>query len=432
MSLTTFLRGRSEKERKFQTIIKKIEPDKSEFKTLSNKGPFSDEFIIKVPNRLKMSKDSMIVGTTFDYLARFRIAQKIENDEKDTCYRRIVAENFFWRFSLGDYRNVLRRKFYEGIDCVIKFIYSNQSISKDLIHYAYFFGRLEQCWRCGRLIENIDELLDPPSKEIEDDLINLMSVFEDSFLNKVVSINSNVIFNPSFGNCSSVVRGADGDVFIDGVLYDFKTTKYNYYNSKDIQQIISYYLFNRINIKFYDTSSSFVSHDYDCTNIDRISIYLARYGEINYLDMKSINSELIERSIEDILELFKGDFMSFSHDYIIREYFKDKSTSQYMKIINEIKEEKLLESNKQEALLKLKKEKQEELLRLKKEKQEKEEKRAQSLKYRQDEIVMITESGTTFHTNEKCWTLRNSKSIKKVTIKDAIKQGKEKECKLCY
>ena len=90
---------------------------------------------------------------------------------------------------------------------------------------------------------------------------------------------------------------------------------------------------------------------------------------------------------------------------------------------------KLLELQKQEALLKLKREKQEELIRLK---QEKEEKRVQSLKYRQDEIVMITENGTTFHTNKKCWTLRNSKNIKEVTIKDAIKQGKEKECKLCY
>lgn len=420
MSLTTFLRGKNEKEIKFQTIINKIQPDKSEFKTLSNKDSFSHEFILKAPNNLIKSADSMIVGTTFDYLARFRIAQKIENNEKDTCCRRIVAEGFFLKFFLGSHRDRLRGKFDEGIDYIIKFINSNYSVNKDLIHYAYFFGRLEQCWRCGRLIENIDELLDPPSKEIEDDLINLMSVFDDLFLNKVVTVNSNVIFNPSFGNCSSVVRGADGDIFIDGVLYDFKTTKYNSYNSKDIQQIISYYLFNRINIKFYDTRSSFVSHNYECTNIDRVAIYLARYGEINYLDVNSINSELIEKSIKDILDLFKDEFMSILNNWIMKEYFKDKSTSKYIQIINEIEENKLLQSQKQEALLKFKKEK-----------QEKEEKRVQSLKYRQDEIVMITESGTTFHTNRKCWTLRNSKSIKEVTIKDAKKQGKEKECKLC-
>lgn len=349
MSLTTFLRGTNEKERKFQTIIKNIQPDKSELKTLSNNIPFSPECTIKAPNRLKITKDSMIVGISFDYLARFRIAQKIENDEKDTCCRRIVAGNFFERFRLdSQIKNKLKEKFSEGIDCVIKFINSNYSINKDLIQYAYFFGRLEQCWRGGRLIGTIDELLDPPSKEIEDDLINLMSVFDDSFLNKLVTRNSNVIFNPSFGRSSLVVGGADGDVFIDGVLYDFKTTKYNSYNSKDIQQILSYYLFNRINIKLYDTRSSFVSHNYECTNIDRVAIYLARYGEINYLDMKSINSELIEKSIEEILDLFKDDFISFSNNYIIKEYFKDKSTSQYIKIINEIKENKLLELQVQE------------------------------------------------------------------------------------
>ena len=243
-----------------------------------------------------------------------------------------------------------------------------------------------------------------------------MSVFDDSFLNKVVTTNSNVIFNPHFEDCSSVVRGTDG------VLYDFKTTKYNSYNPKDIQQIISYYLFNRINIKLYDTGSSFVSHNYDCTNIDKTSIYLARYGEINYLDMKSINPELIEKSVEYTLELFKDDFMSlysFSYDPVKREYFKDKS--QYTKIINEMRQDRLLKSKKQE-----------DLLRLKEEREEREEKKVQSLKYRQDEIVMITEKGTTFNTNDNCWSLRKSKNIKKVTIGDAINQGKENECKLCY
>lgn len=421
MSLTTFLTGKKEKEIKFQTIINKIQPDKSKLKTLSNKVAFSHEFTLKVPNNLKKPSDAMIVGTTFDYLARFKVAQKIENDEKDECCSQLIAQNFFWRFNLDkQIKSRLEIKFNEGIDYVISFINSNHSIDKNLIHYAYFFGRLEQCWRGGRLVENISELLDPPSKEIEDDLINLMRVFDDSFLNKVVTINSNVIFNPHFGKISTVIGGADGDIFIDGVLYDFKTTKYNTYNPKDIQQIISYYLFSKIDIKLYDTGSSFVSYDYDFTDISKISIYLARYGEFNYLDVKSINSELIEQSIEDILELFKDDLILYSRDFIIREYFKDKSISKYLDIINEIKERKAEKANKQE-----------ELLRLKKEKQEKEKLRTESLKHRQDEIVMITEKGTTFHTNEKCWALRNSSSIKKVTINDAIKKGKQKECRLC-
>jgi len=89
----------------------------------------------------------MIVGTTFDYLARFRIAQKIENDEKDTCYE-ITAEYFFIRFNLKKKtRNILKEKFNKGIDYVINFINSNDSVDKDLILYSYFFGRLEQCWR---------------------------------------------------------------------------------------------------------------------------------------------------------------------------------------------------------------------------------------------------------------------------------------------
>ena len=48
MSLTTFLNGKKLKEKNFQTIIKKIQPDKSQFKTLSNKTAFSNELILKV------------------------------------------------------------------------------------------------------------------------------------------------------------------------------------------------------------------------------------------------------------------------------------------------------------------------------------------------------------------------------------------------
>ena len=414
MSLTSFLTDKNEKELKFQTIIKKIQPDKSEFKSLSGKAAFSDEFILKVPNNLSATIYSSIVGTTFDYLARFRVAQKIESDKKDTCCEEIIAENFFWTFPLDrQIRKRLKEKFNEGIDYVIRFINSNHSINKDLIYYSYFFGRLEQCWRSRRLIENIDELLDPPSKEIEDDLINLMSVFDDSFLNKVVKPDSNVIFNPSFGKCTSIVKGADADIFIDGVLYDFKTTKYKSYNSKDIQQIISYYLFNRVNLKMHDTSSNFVSPNFDCTNINTISIYLARYGEIIYLDMQSINNELIEKSINDILELFKSEFMSFRNNWFIKEYIEDKSTPKWTAYINEIKA-------------------QEEKSRLEKEKQERKLNKIQSLKFRQNEIVMITEGGTKFHTNKKCWALRNSKNIKEVTIRDAINQCKDEECELCY
>lgn len=423
MSLTSFLTGKNEKARSFQSIIKKIQPDRTQFKTLSNNFPFSNEFTLKAPNNLSIPSHAMIVGITFDYLARFRIAQKIQNDEKNECYKSIIAKNFFYRFNLDkNTENRLKEKFDKGIDYVIKFINSNDNIDEELIHYSYFFGRLEQSWRSGKFTSDIDGLLNSPYKEIEDDLKNLMRVFDDSFLNKVVKTNSHVIFNPNFGDCSSVIRGADADIFIDGVLYDFKTTKYYSYKTNDIRQIISYYLFNKINIKLYDTGSSFVSYNYDVTNVNKIAIYLARYGEINYLDMKSINCQLIEKTVEDILDLFKDDFMSlfsFTFKPVLNGYFNDKSKyTEMINRINRIKQEELLESQRQEELRKLKK--------------EKEEKRIQSLKYRQDEIVMITVKGTTFHTNEKCWSLRKSKNIKKVTINDAIKQGKEKECNLCY
>lgn len=67
---------------------------------------------------------------------------------------------------------------------------------KKVVHHAYFCARLEQCWRSKGMSRNIDEyleLLNPPIDEIENDLFDLMTEFESSFVSKVVKENSRVL-----------------------------------------------------------------------------------------------------------------------------------------------------------------------------------------------------------------------------------------------
>lgn len=107
-----------------------------------------------------------------------------------------------------------------------------------------------------------------------------------------------------------IVKGADADIYIDGVLYDFKTTKYYSYKKNDIQQIISYYLLYRINLRFFDDRSDFIIEFEEILPIREVAIYQARYGEISILDMELENSELIEKAVDELLILFKKPFMS--------------------------------------------------------------------------------------------------------------------------
>ncbi|WP_191565976.1 hypothetical protein [Metabacillus idriensis] len=66
-------------------------------------------------------------------------------------------------------------------------------------------------------------------------------VFIERFmLPHVITPKSNVVFNPHFGIASKSCGGADADIYVDGTLYDFKTSKLTGYRWKEIAQIFSY------------------------------------------------------------------------------------------------------------------------------------------------------------------------------------------------
>lgn len=49
----------------------------------------------------------------------------------------------------------------------------------------------------------------------------MCDVFQERFI-PTINSSSKIIYNPNFGVASAFVGGADGDVIIDGTLYDFK------------------------------------------------------------------------------------------------------------------------------------------------------------------------------------------------------------------
>lgn len=305
MSLTTFLKNKDSEECiRFQEEIKKITPEKKEFKSLqSNYRAFETKRELKAPYYLETSKDAMLVGTTFDYLARFRVAQVI-SENKSEAIESIVADNFF-NFSKKKLSNKtfnkVQDKYLRAKSNIKKYIFNNRVLEDIIIESAFTLAILEQCWRGNRLPKDVDDLLEKPSNIIKYDLKNLMLVFEENFINKVVKKDSLVKFNPNFGACSYAIGGADADIYIDGTLYDFKCTKSLGYKAMDAQQIIGYYVLDvickkRKSLNFPKTLMN--------NEINRVALYSARVGEIHYFDVDNINSEKFRRvilEVEDIL-----------------------------------------------------------------------------------------------------------------------------------
>ncbi|MEK4777151.1 hypothetical protein NST86_12390 [Bacillus sp. FSL L8-0199] len=282
MSLTSKLDAKNKKDKEFKDILLHVEPKKEDYYTLSGKLPFSEEYNMHVPYNLSNISNASLVGTAFDYLARFRIAQFLKDE---TVIRDLVAYKGFKK--LNKYIDIPYEILDLWIEKVLLFINDSSILISDLYEISVKLAKLEQVFRTRINKETIHRnffIIENSPDEIINELDNLLKLFEENFMiPEIINEKSNVIFNPNFGVSSLLVSGADADVYIDGVLYDFKTTKDKSLKQKDNLQMIGYYLLN-------DLAKATISDDlgfkYAYMEIQKLSYYKARFGEIEYYDVE--------------------------------------------------------------------------------------------------------------------------------------------------
>lgn len=308
MSLTRWLKGNSKEQKEFSSIIYAITPFKEDFQTISGKRPFSSEFEMLVPYRLKGNGQALVVGTAFDYLARFRIGRLLQ-DKK--VAEELVAENGFRRLlgtPIAQMPEFDIQMYPKLLEPVFEYIDGKPGTDiETLIPTAYRLSKLEDIARGGLMSEkvNINELFYGfPEEEVANELKGLMKVFEEKFMiPEIINVKSNVIFNPHFGVGGALVGGADADLLIDGTLYDFKTTKSYGYKLVDAEQLMGYYLLNQMSIEF---ESELIGLSYEELKIERIVFYKARFGEFEFFDLSNITMALQNDVIQKLAKFFTG------------------------------------------------------------------------------------------------------------------------------
>lgn len=344
MSLKSMLTGSSESDKIFQKAIRKNLPGKDDFSTVYGQMPFS-EYEVLAPYNLSNPSDAGLVGTAFDYLARAMIAQPLEKNKEDVILglKAIIGiERIAKKIDEAELQ-MLRNKYIEVLTNFIDYVYSNYALIPDnifekcrqeefkawskymekashssyepisdiekLISGAYYFAKLEQVYRTGGVLpENgISSLVKEPSKELVQDISNLCRVFIERFIKGgLVQPDSVVIFNPSFGVASYACGGADAYVYVDGVLYDFKTSKKNGYNWKETAQLVMYYYLNEIVASIEDPDMPEAAVQLSEYKIFKLAFYKARFGEIEYLDTGYFNSKEAEDNFNEISDLLLG------------------------------------------------------------------------------------------------------------------------------
>lgn len=301
MSLTSNL----SKVPQFKEIVASIAPKKKDFKTASGKNPFSKEYETLVPYTLENPSDARLVGTAFDYLARFRIAQIIS---LEISFKELVAYNGLKKLQESTGDDSLEDKYYSNIQKDIDtFIKGEQSLNNEVCVLALKLANLERYSRANiQLGDSEADIFEIQRKgTLTSELTGLMMTFEEKFISSgFVKTDSKVVFNPRFGIASLLVDGADADILIDDVLYDFKVVKDVGYKSADVHQLTGYFLLNKLLKEIEHNYGASESLPFDDIEFSKICLYKARFGECEYFDFSDVNDQDVRAALIRLAEYF--------------------------------------------------------------------------------------------------------------------------------
>lgn len=261
-----------------------------------------------------LTKNWGIVGTAFDYLMRFYLEHHnknafIQRDRwvADKSYIDLTnhltsvskraevvgtgtdSDKFF---EIKDLLEIITDQYDQTKTNYAKFI-ANGHLTDDLITNTIFLAKLDLYVRRRIIDSNFD---DQNSDDIRDlhSLISLVDITKFTAKQKCY-------LNPTFGEGSILVGGADADLIIDNTLIDIKTTKDLKLGREELNQILGYYILSLI---------GGVNDNPDNRPIEKIGLYFARYGELWTLPIQQFGDK---RKFEE----FKDWFIS----YVSRHYW---------------------------------------------------------------------------------------------------------------
>lgn len=220
------------------------------------------------------------VGAAFDYALRLLVNK--ENANLVTEFPLVARHGI-----KGDRR---RREFIEQFEIKrLQYIEGGNMDMRDLLPDCVVLAKLESTFRSRRNFPNSD-IFQIDSGDI-DDLMHLLSVVDVSLFRA----ESRCLLNPTFGQSSRDVGGADADLVIDDRLIDIKTTKHLEFTRSQFRQLLGYYILN-------EREGEVVGE------LNHLGVYYSRFGVLYSFEpliknIYSVYQTEIDASIEEYQNL---------------------------------------------------------------------------------------------------------------------------------
>ena len=254
-----------------------------------------------------LTKNWGIVGTAFDYLMRFYLQHHnkdtfIQRDRwvADHAYKSLTKQfsttkqteirTGFYRDKVFKTKNLLKiinDQYEQTKNNYSKFITSGQ-LTDELVSNTIFLAKLDAYVRAGIIDQNFDNHNSDDIKDIHS-IISLVD-------RKNFTAKEKCYFNPTFGEGSMLVGGADADLIIDNTLIDIKATKHLKLERDHLNQVLGYYVLSLI---------GGVNNKPKDRPIENLGIYFARHGELWTIPVLQFGDK---RKFEE----FKKWFISFA------------------------------------------------------------------------------------------------------------------------
>jgi hypothetical protein len=263
------------------TIFIKLPEVKAKLKPLRPKLPRKINVPLRVESR---SPRYMLVGTAFDYLLRFELQRRAPHAIPGTLVADSAPE-CIWQpgcfLSLGmDHRQmpaqeaemlaekeakrarIIVENAKKALAEYVKSEAPDRGTQADLAAHAIRLAKLDDMSRALRLDASFAEA---DQVNVEELLALLAIVPFNTLLHDKV-----LLLNPTFGDSSRLVGGADADLIAGDTLIDFKTTKSGEVTAENLDQLLGYFLLGRNEHRSDPTFPA----------INRLAIYFCRHGHI--------------------------------------------------------------------------------------------------------------------------------------------------------
>ncbi len=273
------------------SAVSSIVPNDDLFSTLSGNEPFSSQYKLYVPMRVKGDMSHILIELAFHYIAKVIVAAYC-NDTNCNPFENSIAErsirNLQPKIEKGYFQEVYERYEYATMQ-LQNYIDGEDNSTNNIIQHCFFLAKLDICYRKAAIPSDLSQFFTPATPDEVIEIKEMALKFGKSFIPRVLRPESKIIFNPNFGFGECLIGETECDMIIDKTIIDLRTDIGTSYPRDRVTKSMVHFLLTEINRDFGNKENAFP--------IDNLVFYSARYGETEILSLEDIDQYDITKAV---------------------------------------------------------------------------------------------------------------------------------------